>query len=378
MKRYLFLIAALIAVLSFGLPALGQQTEQAKERQVTIRKRWQNMSEQERQQLRARFRERISSGPGPWRAEQMKAIEAIEEQIAKLKQGLETIGRESRVNFRELSPQERAKLRQKWTKLRQERQKAIAAIEQQLAKLKGERQIRAQREGTIAELREIHELALKEKAEATAKRIQQLIKRQQREFQGRLRRSGGERPARMQRPERVQVLQPRRKAPEFTLKSFDGKTMTLSDYRGKIVVLEWFNFECPYVQYHYNKVPTMVKLANKYKDQDVVWLAINSTSHTTVEANKEFVRKHNLPYPILDDRSGRVGRAYGAKTTPHMFVIDRRGNIAYEGAIDNSPMGRKKEEVINYVDKALSELLSGKPVSIPETKPYGCSVKYPK
>ena len=169
-----------------------------------------------------------------------------------------------------------------------------------------------------------------------------------------------------------------KKAPEFALKSFEGEAISLSDYKGKIVVLEWFNFECPYVMYHYEPTNTMVALADKYKDNDVVWLAVNSTSHTTVERNKDFAEKHKLVYPILDDRSGEVGRAYGAKTTPHMFIIDAKDNIVYEGAIDNSPLGNTPagEELINYVDKALGELIDGSAVSIPNTKPYGCSVKY--
>jgi peroxiredoxin len=169
-----------------------------------------------------------------------------------------------------------------------------------------------------------------------------------------------------------------KKAPAFTLKSFDGKDISLSDYKGKIVVLEWFNDECPFVKYHYEKASTMVDLASKYKDKNVVWLAVNSTSHTTPEQNKEFEAKHELPYPILDDRSGEVGRAYGATNTPHMFVIDAGGNIVYEGAIDNSPMGEKKQGAVNYVDKALAELTSGKTVSTAKTKPYGCTVKYAK
>jgi len=131
--------------------------------------------------------------------------------------------------------------------------------------------------------------------------------------------------------------------------------------------------------HHYGKATnTMVGLANKYKTRNVVWLAVNSTSHITPAANKEFTRKYKLPFPILDDRPGRVGRAYGAKTTPHMYIISPRGNILYEGAIDNSPLGRKKEGVINYVDKALAELTASKTVTTPNTKPYGCSVKYPK
>lgn len=168
-----------------------------------------------------------------------------------------------------------------------------------------------------------------------------------------------------------------KKGPEFTLKSFDGKEVSLSDYKGKIVVLEWFNDECPYVRYHYDTVHTMVELANKYKAKNVVWLAINSTNHTTPQQNKDFAAKHNLPFPILDDRPGNVGRAYGATNTPHMFIIDKKGNIAYKGAIDNNTsIDANKKDVINYVDRALTELTSSKAVSTPKTKPYGCSVKY--
>ena len=181
------------------------------------------------------------------------------------------------------------------------------------------------------------------------------------------------------RLDNVQEPQSGKKAPAFTLKGFDGQTISLSDYKGKIVVLEWFNFECPFVQYHYDKANTMVDLAAKYKDKNVVWLAVNSTSHTTPEANKEFTQKHKLAYPMLDDRSGAVGRAYDAKTTPHLFIITPAGNIAYEGAIDNSPLGKTSagEQPVNYVDQALAELIAGKEVSTKTTKSYGCSVKYP-
>jgi peroxiredoxin len=167
-----------------------------------------------------------------------------------------------------------------------------------------------------------------------------------------------------------------KKAPDFTLKNYDGKTISLSDYKGKITVLEWFNYECPFVRYHYEQTNTMTALADKYKDKNVVWLAVNSTAHLTTDKNKEFAEKHNLSYPILDDRSGEVGHAYGAKTTPHMFIVDTEGMIVYNGAIDNSPLGREKKDVINYVDKALTELIGSKEVSVPNTKPYGCTVKY--
>jgi peroxiredoxin len=165
-------------------------------------------------------------------------------------------------------------------------------------------------------------------------------------------------------------------APQFTLTNYDGKEVSLADYKDKVVVLEWFNYECPFVVYHYEKPKTMAELADKYKDKDVVWLAVNSTKHLKTKKNKDFAEKHKLTYPILDDRSGKIGRAYSAKTTPHMYIIDAKGKIAYDGGIDNSPMGSKKEKTVNYVDKALAELTAGKAVSTPKTKPYGCSVKY--
>jgi len=123
----------------------------------------------------------------------------------------------------------------------------------------------------------------------------------------------------------------------------------------------------------------MDDLARKYKNKNVVWLAVNSTNHTTPEANLQFIKKHKLGYPILDDRSGKVGRAYGAKTTPHIFIIDGNGDIVYDGAIDNAPMGKTPDgqKPVNYVDKALAELTAGGKVSTSNTKSYGCSVKYP-
>jgi len=170
------------------------------------------------------------------------------------------------------------------------------------------------------------------------------------------------------------------KAPDFKLKNHDGKEVKLSDYKGKIVVLEWINQECPFVKYHYEKKSTMKELAARYKDKKVVWLAIDSTNHQKPEKNKEYAEKCKILHPILDDRSGKVGRAYKATNTPHMFVINTDGNIAYNGAIDNAPMGKvpKDKELVNYVDKALKELISGKTVSIAKTKPYGCTVKYKK
>ncbi len=171
------------------------------------------------------------------------------------------------------------------------------------------------------------------------------------------------------------------KSPDFTLTNYDGKQISLADFEGKIVVLEWLNYDCPFVKYHYEKTLTMANLAKKYAEKDVVWLAINSTNYATAEANKAFAEKHSLPYAILDDHTGRVGHAYKATRTPELFVIDKKGGIAYHGAIDNAPFGKLNDghqEKINYVDKALAELMQDKEVSTPKTKPYGCTVKYAK
>jgi peroxiredoxin len=172
--------------------------------------------------------------------------------------------------------------------------------------------------------------------------------------------------------------EPGQKAPNFTLKNQEGKTVSLADYKDKIVVLEWFNYDCPFVKYHYEDKKTMSELAAKYKNKNVVWLTVNSTNYATQKTNKEYAKKHNVTHAILDDSSGKVGRAYKATNTPHLIIIDKKGNVAYNGAIDNSPNGNTPAgtELEKYVDKALTELTNGQKVSKPKTKPYGCSVKY--
>ncbi len=392
MKRYLILIVAVLVVLVVALAAFAQDEETTAQRvqrqRESMRQRYENMSEAEREKFRAQMQQRFGGGR-IGRQEQLKAIEVIEEQVAKLKAAMQSTGREARGSFRDLSEEERAKLREKMAKAGRERQTAIRAIEEQLAKLRGPgrpQQPQAGRQPSIGELRAIHDLAVKEKATQTARRLERLIARYQREPGSgrtprpeRLERSSRERPDR-ERPARqrrdVQDESSGRRAPSFELSSFDGKSVSLSGYRGKIVVLEWFNFECPLSRYHYETKNTMVELAKKYKDKNVVWLAVNSTSHTTPEPNKTFAKRHGLPYLILDDRSGKVGRAYGAQTTPHMYIINPRGRIVYEGAIDDSPLGKKKVGVVNYVDNALAELTARKAVSTAKTKPYGCTVKY--
>lgn len=163
-------------------------------------------------------------------------------------------------------------------------------------------------------------------------------------------------------------------APQFKLQDQNGKSVSLSDYAGKLVVLEWTNPGCPVVQRHY-KAKTMTTLQKKYAEQGVVWLAINSTHDTTNSEDLAWAGAQGISYPILNDASGATGHAYGAKSTPGMYIIDKTGNLAYSGAIDNDPMGDKSEK-INYVSQALDQLLAGKTVSVAQTKSYGCGVHY--
>jgi peroxiredoxin len=164
-------------------------------------------------------------------------------------------------------------------------------------------------------------------------------------------------------------------APQFTLDSQDGKPVSLTDYAGKIVVLEWFNDGCPIVQRHY-KAGDMNAAANEYAPKGVIWLAINSTRDTDDAHNKEAASKMAIDRPILNDATGLVGHQYGATNTPNMFVIGKDGTLAYMGAIDNDPNGDMTSGKINYVTQALDQVLAGQSVSTPQTKPYGCSVKY--
>lgn len=156
-------------------------------------------------------------------------------------------------------------------------------------------------------------------------------------------------------------------APEFELKGVDGKTYKLADYKDKVVVLEWFNKDCPVCA---QARPTMIKNSKHYADKGVVWLAVDSTAVRKVEENKECIEKEGIPFPILMDNDGTVGHKYGAKTTPHMFIVNK-GTLVYDGAHDNK--GDR-----DYVREVLDAVLAGKEPPISKTQPYGCTVKYKK
>lgn len=172
-------------------------------------------------------------------------------------------------------------------------------------------------------------------------------------------------------------------SPEFTMKDSYGKEHSLSDFAGKVVVLEWINYECPFVKKHYNS-NNMQTLQQKYTEKGIVWLAICSSAKgkqgnfSTEEINSR-TEKNNAKYSAyLIDESGKVGKMYGAKTTPHMYVIDKEGKLVYAGAIDDKASTDEDdiEGAKNYVSSALDELMDGKEVSTQSTTPYGCSVKY--
>ena len=172
-------------------------------------------------------------------------------------------------------------------------------------------------------------------------------------------------------------------APDFTLHDLDGGTVKLADLRGKVVVLEWFNPECPFVQRSHTE-GSLVGLSKRQAAKGVVWYAINSGAPgkqgSGAETNRKGQQTLHVDNPILLDESGVVGKAYGATNTPHMFVIDAAGNLVYSGAIDNSPDGEGKSPeggtLVNYVEQALDDVAAKRPVRTPKTKAYGCSVKY--
>ena len=172
-------------------------------------------------------------------------------------------------------------------------------------------------------------------------------------------------------------------APDFSLNDLSGKNHDLSDLKGKFVVLEWVNFGCPFVRKHYGS-ENMQRLQKEFTEKGVVWLSICSSApgkqgnETPETAKTGLSRFGSAASAYLVDQDGKVGRLYGAKTTPDMFVINPEGILIYAGAIDDKPTPDPStvSGANNYVKAALKEAESGKAVSVPSTKPYGCSVKY--
>jgi peroxiredoxin len=171
-------------------------------------------------------------------------------------------------------------------------------------------------------------------------------------------------------------------APAFTLKNAAGKEVSLSDYKDKIVVIEWANFDCPIVKKHY-KDETMQKLAKSYREDGIVWIQICSSAkgkqgHFEGDALTKRIEKEGCDANFyLIDEDGAIGKKYDAKTSPHMFIIDKTGKLRYQGAIDSSKNGAPVgEDGTNYVKEAVTAIKDGKEVATKETKAYGCNVKY--
>ena len=172
-------------------------------------------------------------------------------------------------------------------------------------------------------------------------------------------------------------------APDFTLNDATGKPVKLSDFRGRNVVLEWTNPGCPFVRKHYNS-GNMPATQQEATAKGVVWLSINSTE----KASSEYLEPARLvawqqerkarPTAVLPDEEGTVGRLYGARTTPHMYIVDPQGKLVYAGGIDSIPSANPEDirKAVNYVKQGLNEALAGKPISMATTRAYGCSIKY--
>ncbi|MBB5351421.1 peroxiredoxin [Haloferula luteola] len=177
------------------------------------------------------------------------------------------------------------------------------------------------------------------------------------------------------------ALEPGEKAPSFTLESASGKQVSLEDYAGKTVVLEWVNFDCPFVKKHYSS-GNMPSLQEKYTTEGVVWLTVQSGPEGKLPSASQLEEKAeaagNKATAVLRDPAGVVGKSYGAETTPHLFVINDEGEIAYMGGIDDKPDLKKEslETATNYVAAALDSLAEEEEVAVKKAAPYGCGVKY--
>jgi peroxiredoxin len=168
-------------------------------------------------------------------------------------------------------------------------------------------------------------------------------------------------------------------APDFTLYDAHGKAHKLSDYKGKTVVLQWINPDCPVCRRVTSTgiVNTMAKEI-KQIDPTVVFLTVNSTHYMEADKSAKYLEKNKVQAPALIDRDGTVGKMYGARTTPHLYVIDAKGVLRYQGALDDDPRGSKGDSRMNYVINAVRQINAGETVAPDSTQPYGCGVKYAK
>lgn len=213
-------------------------------------------------------------------------------------------------------------------------------------------------------------------AQSVGERGDRQLKRDRIDRQERRERPDRKRTQERQASKGAKVGQP---APDFRLKDASGKTHSLADYKGKVVVLQWISPVCPVcVRVSSTGVVSNMLKTIKGIDSDFVHLTIHSNAGAEIAKSAEYLKKYDIKASALDDTSGRVGRMYGAKTTPHMFVIDKKGILRYSGAIDDDQAGRKGSDATNYVVNAVQQIAANETVTPDMTKPYGCSVKYAK
>lgn len=181
-------------------------------------------------------------------------------------------------------------------------------------------------------------------------------------------------------PAAVSVATLGQPAPDFTLMDLEGRPFHLADHRGKTVVVEWFNPGCPFVVYAHGATGPLASLPAEWTGKGVVWVAINSGAPgkegAGLERNVAARAEYKMGYPVLLDEAGAVGHLYGAKTTPHMFIVDPAGVLVYAGGLDNAPLGKAEGPLVSHVDAALEAMTAGQPIPNAAPKPYGCSVKY--
>jgi peroxiredoxin len=253
-------------------------------------------------------------------------------------------------------------------------QRQIADLNIQIMRLQAEEKT------VVAELKDVQVLATEEKAEKTLEKLTQLIKAKESDYGRRI----GALQQRLQRLTTAMETTAKRNeaenrintlAPVFTAKSFTGQDINFSDYKGKIVVLEWFNPECQYTKFAYQKgrLPALARQVSD--DKDVVWLGVYSAQSTDPLAILNFIKQSNIDHPVINDASGQIARLYYAKATPQVIIVDKDGKIAYSGTFDNSLPKPRDGKVIGYAENALTEVLQGKPVTVPVTPPTGTPIR---
>ncbi len=169
------------------------------------------------------------------------------------------------------------------------------------------------------------------------------------------------------------------KAPDFKLTSSEGSEISFSDFKGKVVVLQWTNHTCPFIKRHEGTQHTVQKLVEKFESKGVAFVAVDSSYFCEEKKDgiNAFRKENGLKHPTLLDASGKIGKMFGAKTTPHVFVFGKDGKLIYKGGFDNDRRG-DKENARNYVAEAISAALNGSTPPVEQAKPYGCGVKYAK